>query len=103
MALDPNRIREIQADPDFQRLVHDRRRFAGLLTVLMLLIYFGFILLIAFEPKWLGHPLFGGVTTVGIPVGLGVIISAFVLVGLYVARANSTYDALTERLLERHK
>ncbi len=40
----------------------------------------------------------GGVTSVGIIIGLGVIISAFVLTGIYIQRANSRFDELTENL-----
>lgn len=103
MQHETSRILEIKADPDFQKLVHTRTRFSLILTVLTLLVYFGFILLIAFAPGWLGQSLAGGVTTIGIPLGVGVIVAAFVLTGLYVARANSAYDALTQQLLERHK
>jgi uncharacterized membrane protein (DUF485 family) len=67
----------------------------------MLVIYYGFILVIAFAPKVLGTPLSAGsVITVGIPVGLGVIVSAFVLTGIYVARANSQFDRLTREIKE---
>lgn len=94
---------DITADPDFQRLVHSRTRFSLLLTALTLLLYFGFILLVAFAPQILGQSLAGSVTTVGIPLGVRVIVGAFVLTGLYVARANSAYDRLTDQLIERHK
>lgn len=97
------RAEEIKQDPQFQVLVHQRTRFAILLTILILVIYFGFILLIAFAPQLLGRSLFGGVTTVGIPVGIGVIVAAFILTGIYVGRANSRFDALSEQLRERHK
>ena len=69
----------------------------------MLVIYFGFILLVAFAPKFLGTPLGAGVTTVGIPIGLVVIVSAFVLTGIYVRRANADYDALTRQIVEEAK
>ena len=53
--------------------------------------------IIAFAPKLLGTPIGGGVMTVGIPVGLFVIVSAFVLTGIYVHRANSEFDRLTRQ------
>ena len=69
-----------------------RKHFAWALSAAMLVIYFGFILVIAFAPKVLGTPIGGGVMTVGIPVGLFVIGSAFVLTGIYVRRANSEFE-----------
>lgn len=92
------RIEAIRNDPDFGVLVGKRSRFAWTLTLLMLFIYFGFILLVAFGRDLLAAPLAGGVTTLGIPIGLGVIVSAFALTGIYVYRANGEFDALTARL-----
>lgn len=94
---------DIVSDPEFQRLVTTRTRFSLILTALTLILYFGFILLIAFAPAVLGQPIAGGVTTVGIPLGVGIIVGAFVLTGVYVARANSEFDRLTAQLAERHK
>lgn len=93
----------VEADPEFQALTRRRFRFAMTLTVLMLAVYFGFILLVAFVPEFLGRSLSGGVTTLGIPIGLGVIIAAFVLTGLYVRRANTDFDAATQRIVARLK
>lgn len=97
------RTADITSDPDFQKLVQARTRFSLILTILVLVIYFGFILLIAFAPTLLGRSLSGGVTTIGIPLGVGVIVAAFILTGIYVRRANSEFDTLTQQLLERHK
>ena len=67
----------------------------------MLVIYYGFILIIAFAPKLLATPLSAGaVTTVGMPIGVAIIVSAFVLTGIYVARANGKFDALTKAIRE---
>jgi len=72
-----------------------------MLAIVMLVIYYGFILIVAFNKEFLGQPLSpGSITTVGIPVGLGVIVSAFVLTGIYVFRANSEFDRLTREIKE---
>jgi uncharacterized membrane protein (DUF485 family) len=97
------RIDEIKRHPHFRELVHKRSAFAWVLSALMALIYFGFILLVAFAPGFLGTPLAGGVTTIGIPLGLIVIVSAFVLTGIYVRRANTQFDALTEKIIGGRK
>jgi uncharacterized membrane protein (DUF485 family) len=93
----------VKRDPRFQELVAKRTRFAWALSAAMLAIYFGFIFIIAFAPKTLGTPLGSGVTTVGIPIGLLVIVSAFVLTGIYVRRANSEFDEITRELIEEAK
>jgi uncharacterized membrane protein (DUF485 family) len=102
--MSPDLYDKVKRDPRFQDLVSKRTRFAWTLSAAMLVIYFGFIFIIAFAPKILGIPLVaGGVTTVGIPVGLFVILSAFVLTGLYVHRANSEFDAITRQIIEGAK
>jgi uncharacterized membrane protein (DUF485 family) len=102
--MDQQRLSRIVNDPRFQELVAKRSRYAWTLAVIMLVIYYGFILVIAFAPAVLGQPLApGAVTTVGIPVGVLIIIAAFVLTGLYVRRANSEFDALNQKIIEGSK
>jgi uncharacterized membrane protein (DUF485 family) len=96
-------IQSIENNPKFRELVSARQSLGWTLTALMIVIYFGFILLIAFDPKFLGMQIGGGVMTLGIPVGLFVILAAFVLTGIYVARANATYDTLTQEIVEESK
>ena len=85
-------------NPRFQELVRQRTKFAWTLTIVMLVIYFGFILLVAFAKPLLAMKVGDGVTSLGILLGLGVIIAAFVLTGIYVYRANSEFDELTRNL-----
>lgn len=89
---------QVLRSPQFQELVRQRARFAWTLSIAMLAIYFGFILLVAFAKPLLATKIGDGVTSLGIILGLGVIISAFVLTGIYVQRANSRFDELTRRL-----
>ncbi|MBA4131065.1 MAG: DUF485 domain-containing protein [Hyphomicrobium sp.] len=96
-------LERVRSDPQFHELVRRRSRLAWLLTALMIVIYFGFVLMIAYNKEFLAQSLSGGVTTVGIPVGIGVILSAFVLTGIYVARANTAFDDLTKQIIERLK
>jgi uncharacterized membrane protein (DUF485 family) len=95
---------QIENNPKFQQLVAARKSLGWTLSAVMLAIYFGFILLVAFNKPFLGTPLAtGSVATIGIVIGLGVIISAFVLTGIYVSKANATYDALTKQIVEESK
>ena len=89
---------QVLRSPRFQELVRQRTRFAWTLSIVMLVIYFGFILLVAFAKPLLATKIGDGVTSLGIILGLGVILSAFVLTGIYVQRANSRFDELTRHL-----
>jgi uncharacterized membrane protein (DUF485 family) len=95
---------EIEKNPKFQELVQTRKSLGWTLSFVMLAIYFGFILLVAFDKPFLGTPLSAsGVSTIGIPIGLFVIVSAFVLTGIYVVKANARYDELTRQIVEESK
>lgn len=94
-------IEKIKNDPNYQELVSKRSSFSIKLTILMLIVYFAFILTIAFEPSLLGAPLSSdSVTTVGIPVGMAVIFFAFILTGIYTKRANGEFDDLNNKIKE---
>lgn len=90
----------VAADPRYQALVARRARFTWLLTAIMLVIFFGYILLIAFNKELLARPLAGGATSIGIPIGLGVIVAGILLTGVYVRRANSDFDPMVQQIIE---
>ena len=93
-------IDKIKSHPQYAQLKRERNRFGWSLSILMLVVYYGYIALIAFNKAFLAQPLGAGVTTLGIPLGMGVIVFTIVITGIYVARANSEYDALTKDILE---
>ena len=94
-------VHAIKSNPKYHELVSKRTKFAWTLALAMLGIYYGFILVIAFNKQILAQSLWAGsVATVGIPVGIGVILSAFALTGIYVYRANSEFDRLTSEIKE---
>jgi len=102
--MNKEQVEAIKNDPNFQELVSKRSKFAWTLTAAMLVVYFAFILTIAFNPSTLGTPLSDNtVTTVGIPVGIAIIVFAFALTGIYVRRANSEFDDLTTKIKENAK
>ena len=93
-------IARIRSNPKYQELKAKRSRFGWMLTVLMLIVYYGFISLIAFNKSFLGQRLGEGVTTVGVPLGMGVIVFTVLITGIYVRRANTEFDALTAEILK---
>lgn len=92
-------VEAIKHHPKYQKLVRTRSQFAWTLTLIMLAVYFAFILFIAFSPETLGTKISpDGMTTWGIPIGLAIIVLAFVMTGLYVRRANDTFDGILNDL-----
>lgn len=90
----------IRANPKYQELRRKRNTFGWSLSVTMLVVYYGYISLIAFNKPFLSQHLGSGVTTIGVPIGMAVIIFTIVITGIYVRRANSEFDALTRAILE---
>jgi uncharacterized membrane protein (DUF485 family) len=87
-------------DPEFKDLVFRKNRFSINLTIVTLVIYYGFILLLAFKRDLFAAKIAGNVTF-GIALGIGVILSCWVLTGVYVRWANQKYDAIVARLQEK--
>jgi uncharacterized membrane protein (DUF485 family) len=102
-SIDVSELTKIEQDSNYQELVRRRSSLGWMLSLIMLVVYFGFILLVAYAPKFLGTPIGTGVTTIGIPIGLAVIVLAFALTGIYVSKANSSYDVLIRKIVEGNR
>ncbi len=91
-------VRRIRANPKYEQLVSKRSTYGWVLTALMLIVYYGYILLVAFNKELLATRIGSGVTTWGIPIGLFVIVFTIVITGIYVRRANSEFDEMTDEI-----
>jgi len=96
-------VQIIKADPNYHKLVSSRSKFGWILTWSMMLVYYGFILLIAFNKELMATRIGDGVMTLGIPIGLFVIVFTVVITGIYVRRANGQYDELTAAIAAKVK
>ncbi|QUS38073.1 DUF485 domain-containing protein [Tardiphaga alba] len=91
----------IQQNVLFRQLSRERSRFGFAMSAMMAVSYFAFIMVIAFRPSLLGLPLGTGTTTTwGVVVAVALIALGFILTAVYVARANSRFDQLKDKLLE---
>jgi uncharacterized membrane protein (DUF485 family) len=91
----------MRSDPKFRRLVARRGRFAWVLAFVVLAMFYGFVLVVAFRPALLGRPIReGGMLTVGVAVELFMFIFFWVLTAVYVRRANGEFDELTQEIVK---
>ena len=88
-------VQRIASHPQYLELKARRSRFGWWLTAAMMVVYYGFILLVAFDKELLSRRLGSGVMTLGIPLGFGVIVFTIVITAIYVQRANRQFDDLT--------
>ncbi|WP_348700068.1 DUF485 domain-containing protein [Duganella fentianensis] len=96
-------VQKIKSDPNYHKLVKARSGYGWWLTLAMLVVYYGYILLIAFNKEFMATKLGAGVMTWGIPLGLFVILFTVLITGIYVRRANSEFDELTEAIKAKVK
>jgi uncharacterized membrane protein (DUF485 family) len=96
--MDANLAERIAAHPSYQQLKANRTSFGWWLTAAMMVVYYGFILLVAFNKPLLASRLGDGVMTLGMPLGLGVIVFTIVITAIYVRRANSEFDRLSDEI-----
>lgn len=91
---------KIRANPKFQAFVKKRNSYSVMMTILGAIAYYGFILLVAYDKELLATKIGAGVTTLGIPLGVGVIVFTIILTWIYVGRANSEFDAESEAIVK---
>ena len=91
-------VQRIASNPKYQELKAKRTRFGWWLTLAMMVVYYGFILLVAFNKQFLSQRLGDGVMTMGIPIGFGVIVFTIVITAIYVKRANGEFDELNDAI-----
>ena len=82
----------IASDPRFLKFVAKRNNYSVIMTILGAVAYYGFILLVAFNKEFLGQKMGAGVTTIGVPIGVGVIVFTIIITWIYVRRANGEFD-----------
>ena len=102
MAIEQKSAHELLESPDFKRLVAKRWSVSIVLTILLFIIYYGYILLIGYNKPFLAQKI-GEVTTLGIPLGIGTIVLSWVLTVVYVIWANNSYDPEVQRLKDQLK
>jgi uncharacterized membrane protein (DUF485 family) len=90
--------KRIEADPNYRKLVSERKSLGWTLAVITLVMYYGYIAIVAFIPSLIAAPLFGSIT-VGIVLGVAIILASILLTGIYVIRANADYDELTAAIV----
>jgi uncharacterized membrane protein (DUF485 family) len=100
--MDQKSLSRIESDPNYLKLVSERKSLGWTLTIITLVMYYGYIAIVAFAPSIIATPLVGTIT-VGIVLGLAIILASILLTGIYVMRANAEYDDLTSAVVSANK
>jgi uncharacterized membrane protein (DUF485 family) len=96
-----NVLDRITANPKFHEFVARRNRYSIIMTIISAAAYYGFILLVAYNKEFLATKLGPGMTTtIGVPLGVGVIVFTIILTWIYVRRANGEFDETNEAIIK---
>ncbi len=98
--MDDDLAKRVSTHPAYIKLKADRTRFGWWLSLAGMIAYYGFILLVAFDKPLLATRIGAGVTTLGMPIGVAVIVFTIIITWIYVRRANREYDALTAEIVK---
>ena len=97
--MDERQVEQILQNPKFKEMVSRKSKLSWTLTIIMLVVYVGFMLLVGYNKEFLMQSVSGGVTTIGMPLGLSIIVLSFLLCGVYSYIANNKLDALNEEAM----
>lgn len=92
-------VRRIANHPKYHELRAKRTGYGWWLTLAMMVVYYGFIVLVAFNKEFLSQRLGSGVMTMGIPIGFGVIVFTIIITWIYVRRANNEFDDINAQIV----
>ena len=96
-----NVLDRVTANPKFHEFIAMRSRYSIIMAIISAAAYYGFILLVAYNKEFLAQKLGPGMTTsIGVPIGVGVIVFTIILTWIYVRRANTEFDATNEAIIK---
>ena len=96
--MDKELVKKIKSNPKYQELVSKRNSFATMLSIFVLAMFYGYVLVIAFNKELLATRIGEGVMTYAFPVGAAIIIISFITTIIYVVRANGEFEALEQSI-----
>ena len=92
--MDKDLVKKIKSNPKYNELVSKRNSFALKLSIFVLVMFYSFVLVIAFNKELLAVKIGTGVMTVAYPVGAAIIVISFITTLIYVSRANNEFEEL---------
>ena len=91
---------KIRKDPKFAQLCQERGRFSLILSLIVLIPYYTFMMTVAFNPNFFSDKLGDSqILTIGWPIGAAIIIGSWLLTGIYIRRANGAFEDLNEEII----
>ena len=101
MSQENNIQAKIRNNPKFAEMVGKRTRFAIILSLVVLVPYYSYMLLVSLQPQLFAAKISeGSVITIGWPIAAAIVVIGWLLTGVYVSHANGEFDRLNEEVLK---
>jgi uncharacterized membrane protein (DUF485 family) len=92
---------KIRANPKFAEMVGKRTRLAILLSLIVLVPYYTFMLLTSLKPQLFTATISEtSVITIGWPIAALIVIGGWLMTGVYISKANGEFDELNKQILD---
>ena len=91
-------VDRIESNPKYKELVSKRTSLGVKLGVFVLVLFYSYILVIAFNKQLLATKIGDSVTTIGFPIALAILVISFITTLVYVRRANTEFEDLTNEI-----
>lgn len=88
-------VERIANNPKYEELVTKRTSLGIKLGVFVLVMFYAFILVIAFNKEVLAIKIGDGLTTIAFPIALAILVISFLTTIIYVRKANGEFEDLT--------
>lgn len=100
-SLSNHQVMAILNNPDFQHMARKKSTLSNVFSILTVVVYASYILMLGLNPKFFATPVsVGSTTTWGIYCGLGVILFSIIATAIYVHKANGEFDTMTNKVID---
>lgn len=99
--MDEAQVQRIMNDPDFQNMAKKKTGLGMMFTIITLIVWFGYLLLVGFDPAMFAAPISAGAATpIGFYIVLAIMIFVPTITWLYVSKANGEFDTITRKVID---
>lgn len=96
--MDMEVVERIENNPKYQELVSKKTSLGLKLGIFVLVMFYGYILTIAFNKEILATKIGEGITTIGFPIALAILVISFLTTLIYVKKVNGDLEELNDEI-----
>ena len=99
--MDEAQVQRILNNPEFQTMAKKKTSLGIMFSLITLIVWFGFLLLVGFDPAMFAAPISAGASApVGFYIATAIMIFVPVITTIYISKANGEFDSLTRKVID---